>query len=101
MYCNACIACIVIANYDNNIDTNSIHFDLKILNLDHQFQTQLSSLMCDYDHDVLPLSLGSYFKRANLVHTYGSLHYSKVNTSKYGLKSFKYQGLKFLMTLKI
>ena len=50
------LRCIVFANYDRNIDTNSIHFDLKILNLDHQFQTQLSSLMWDYDHDVLPLS---------------------------------------------
>ena len=47
------------------------------------------------------------FKRANLVHTYntrtaakGSLHYSKVNTSKYGLKSFKYQGIKILNDLK-
>ena len=99
--------CIVFANYDKNIDTNSIHFDLKILNLDHQFQTQLSSLMWDYDHDVLPLSLRSHFKRANLVHTSntrtaakGSLHYSKVNTSKYGLKSFKYQGIKILNDLK-
>ena len=46
------LRCIVFANYDKNIDTNSIHFDLKILNLDHQFQTQLSSLMWDYDHDV-------------------------------------------------
>ena len=30
----------------------------------------------------------------------GSLHYSKVNTSKYGLKSFKYQGIKILNDLK-
>ena len=50
-----------------NIDSNSIYFDLNILNLDHQFQTQLSSLMWDYDHDVLPLSLRSHFKRANLL----------------------------------
>ena len=32
---------LFFANYDKNIDTNSIHFDFKILNLDHQFQTQL------------------------------------------------------------
>ena len=101
------LRCIVVANYDRNIDTNIIHFDLKILNLDHQFQTQLSSLMWVYDHDVLPLSLRSHFKRANLVHTYntrtsakGSLYYSEVNTSKYGLKSFKYQGIKILNDLK-
>ena len=63
--------------------------------------------MWDYDHDVLPLSLRSHFKSANLVHTYntrtaakGTLHYSKVNTSKYRLKSFKYQGIKILNDLK-
>ena len=97
------LRCIVFANFDKNIDTNSIHFDLKFLNLDHQFQTQLSSLMWDYDHDVLPLSLRKHFKRANLVRIHnthtaakGSLHYSKVNTSK----SFKYQGIKILNDLK-
>ena len=101
------LRCIVFANYDKNVDTNSIHFDLKILNLDHQFPAQLSSLMWGYDHDVLPQSLRSHFKRANLVHAYntrtaakGSLHYSKVNTSKYGLKSFKYHGIKILNDLK-
>ena len=63
--------------------------------------------MWDYDQDVLPLSLRLHFKRANIVHTYskrtvakGSLHYSKVNTSKYGLKSFKYQWIKILNDLK-
>ena len=30
----------------------------------------------------------------------GSLQYYKVNTSKYGLKSFKYQGIKILSDLK-
>ena len=63
--------------------------------------------MWEYDHNTLPLSLKSYFKRANLVHNYstraaskGSLHYNKVNTVKYGIKSFKYQGLKILNDLK-
>ena len=81
--------------------------DLKILNIDHQLQVQLSSLMWEYDHDTLPLSLKSYFKRANLVHNYstraaskGSLHYCRVNTSTYGMKSFKYQGIKILNDLK-
>ena len=63
--------------------------DLKILDLDHQLQVQLSSLMWDYDHDTLPTSLNPYFKRVNLVHNYstmsatiGNLYYSKVYTSK-------------------
>ncbi len=98
---------IFFANNDNEIDISRIHFDLKILNIEHQLQVQLSSLMWDYDHDILPLSLRSYFKRANLVHNYGtrsaskgSLHYPKVNTSKFGTKSFKYKGVKVLNDLK-
>ena len=101
------LRCIVFANNDTNIDTNSIRFDLKILNLDHQLQYQLSSLMWDYDHNTLPISLIGNFKRANLLHNYstraaskGCLHYSKINTSKFGLKSFKYQGVKVLNKLK-
>ena len=63
--------------------------------------------MWDYDHNTLPPSLKSYFKRANLVHNYStqaaskeSLHYTKVNTVKYGIKWFKYQGLKVLNVFK-
>ena len=47
------------------------------------------------------------FKRVNLVHNYstrsaikGNLYYSKVYTSKYSIKSFKYQGIKILNYLK-
>ena len=39
-------------NDNNNIDINHIYFDLKILNIDHQLQVQLSSLMWDYDHNI-------------------------------------------------
>ena len=98
---------IVFANNDDNTEFNRILFDLKILNIDPQIQFQLSSFMWDYDHNTLPPSLKSYFKRANLVHSYstqaaskGRLHYTKVNTVKYGIKSFKYQGLKVLNDLK-
>ena len=63
--------------------------------------------MLDYDHDTLPTSLKPHFKRVNLVHNYstrsaikGNLYYSKVYTSKYGIKSFKYQGVKILNYLK-
>ena len=57
--------------------------------------------MWDYDHNTLPVSLKSLFKRSNLIHNYstraaskGKLHYAKVNTNKHGIKSFKYQGVK-------
>ena len=84
-----------------------MYFDLKILKFDEQLEFQLSSLMWDYDHNVLPTSLTNYFKRANLIHNYktrtasiGKLYYSKVNTIKYGIKSFKYQGIGILNNLK-
>ena len=90
-----------------DINYNSIFYDLKILKLDDQLQLQLSSLMWDYDHNTLPLSLQDYFKRVNLVHNYstrssvkGKLYCSKVNTVKHGIKSFKYQGTKILNNLK-
>ena len=89
----------------NNI--NNIHHNLQILTVDHQLQLQMSSLMWDYDHDTLPESLKTHFKRANLVHncitrsaSKGSLFYGKVNTTKYGIQSFKYQGIKVLNGLK-
>ena len=53
-------------------------------------------------HSQKSCDLTLYFKRANLVHngtrlaSKGSLHYSKVNTSKFGIKYFKYQGIKVL-----
>ena len=91
----------------NNADINHIHYDLRILNFDHQLQSQLSSLMWDYDHDTLPRCIKTHFKRANLVDNYnarsaakGNLYYSKVNTTKHGTKSFKYQGIKILNNLK-
>ena len=98
---------IVFANNDNSTDINCIHFDLKVLNIDHQLKVQLSSLMWDYDHNTLPPSLRTHFKRANLIHNYstraaskGSLHHCKVHTYKHGIKSFKYQGIKILNDLK-
>ena len=63
--------------------------------------------MWDYNHDTLPLSLRVHSKKANLVHNYstrmafkGGLHYGKINTSKHGIKSFKYQGVEILNDLK-
>ena len=97
----------VVSAHNDNININSIHHDLKILNVDHQLQVQLSSLMWDYDHDSLPISLKMHFKKTNVVHNYstraaskGNLYLNKVNTVKYGIKSFRYQGVKVLNDLK-
>ena len=63
--------------------------------------------MCDYDHNTLPSSLTESFGRSNLVHDYNTryasaekLHYYKINTSTYGINSFKYQWAKILNNLK-
>ena len=63
--------------------------------------------MWDYDHDIIPSSLKDLFKRSNIVHKYGTrgatrgnLYYSKVNTTKYGINSFKYQGIQILNNLQ-
>ena len=89
---NRALKAIAFTNNDINTNTNHIYFDLKILYIDHQLQVQLSSLIWDYDHNTLPLSLRDHFKRANLVHNYrtraaskGSLHHCKVHTYKHGI----------------
>ena len=78
-----------------------------ILNIEDLFKLQLSSLMWDYDHDIIPSSLKDLLKRSNIVHKYGTrgatrgnLYYSKVNTTKYGINSFKYQGIQILNNLQ-
>ena len=78
---NRALKAIAFTSNDINTNTNHIYFDLIILNIDQLLQLQLSSLMWDYDHNTLPLSLRDHFKRANLVHNYrtraaskGSLH---------------------------
>ena len=83
------------------------YYNLNILNIHDQFKVQLSPLMWNYDHNTLPYSLTEGFRRSNLVHNYitryaakGKLYYYIVNTSTYGINSFKNQGAKILNTLK-
>ena len=91
----------------NEASTSRKFYDLNILNINDQIHYQISSLMWDYDHDTLPLSLRQYFKRSNTVHNHktrgasrGNLHHTKVNTLSYGIKAFKYQGIQVLNKLK-
>ena len=99
----------IYAISDRSEDTSINHLlsNLKILNIDDLFKLQLSSLMWDYDHDIIPSSLKDLFKRSNIVHKYGTrgatrgnLYYSKVNNTKYGINSFKYQGIQILNNLQ-
>ena len=100
-------AVTAIASPSGRDYSERLFFEFKILQFDDNLQYQLSSLMWDYDHNVLPTSLSSYFKKANLIHNYktrsatrGKLYHSKVNTVKYGMKSFKHQGVNILNNLK-
>ena len=63
--------------------------------------------MCDYDHNTLPSSLTDCFVRSCSIHNYktrgalcGNLYHVKVNTLKYGINAFKYQGIHVLNYLK-
>lgn len=63
--------------------------------------------MWDYDHNRPPSSLSQKFKKISTMHylntrasSHGKLYCPKVNTNKYGMKSFKYQGAKVLNDIK-
>ena len=91
--------------FDNNITHK--FYDLNILNIDDQIQYQISSLMWDYNHDTLPSSLMDCFVRTSCIHNYktrgalhGNLYHTKVNTIKYGINAFKYQGIHALNNFK-
>ena len=99
----------IYAISDRSEDTSINHLlsNLKILNIDDLFKLQLSSLMWDYDHDIITSSLKGLFKRSNSVHKYGTreatrgnLYYSKVNTTKCGINSLTYQGIQILNNLQ-
>ena len=86
---------------------DEIRKNMRILNIEDQLKFQISSLMWDYDNNDLPEHLSKYFERTNLVHDYetrgagkGNHFYSKVNTLPYGIKSFKFQGVKTLNELQ-
>ena len=86
----------VITFSDYNAHTCPIMKESKILSLSDQTHLQISSLMWDLDHEILPPTLSSYFTKSNTVHQHntrhadtGKLHIKKTNTKKYGLNSSK------------
>ena len=97
----------VITFADYHAHTRPIMKETKILSLADQRHLQISSLMWDLDHDTLPPTLSSYFKKCNTVHQHntrhadtGKFHINKTNTIKYGLNSFQVQGSLTLNGLK-
>ena len=87
-------AICAIGNDDKSSD--DIFIGMKILTFDDQLQYQLSSLMWDYDHDILPVALTTYFQKTSTMHSY----HTRMATQLYGIKSFQYQGMKTLNELK-
>ena len=96
----------ISSNSEIPIHCTEIRKSMRILTIEDQIKVQISSLMWDYDHNTIPIHLKSFFLRSNVVHNYGTrgaargnLYYTKVNTTSYGLKSFKIQGVKILNEL--
>ena len=88
----------------NNI---AIMKEINILSLIDQRHLQVSSLMWDLDHNSLPPTLSSYFKKCEDIHQHntrhaanGKLQIKKNNTIKYGVNSFQVQGSLTLNSLK-
>ena len=80
---------------------------LNVLKVHDLFQYQVSSIMWDFDHYTLPHALNPLFNKTRDTHSYGTrfanadkLTVERVNTSKYGLMSFKVIGANKLNELK-
>ena len=100
-------AIYAIAEKTDDFTLNRLLSKLRILSVDDLYKLQLSSLMWDYDHGIIPSSFQDMFQRSNIVHQHntrgasrGNLYYPKVNTIKYGINSFTYQGIQTLNNLK-
>ena len=95
----------VVAKEDFLAHTDNIFNELKIIKCSDQYLLSLASLMWDYDHDEIPNSLKSWFKKPN--HSYftrsvkqGKLKPCDYNTTKFGIHSFRYEGTQLLNELK-
>ena len=65
-------AIYAIADKTDDFKLNSLLFKLKILSIDDLYKLQLSSLMWDYDHGIIPSSLQDMFQRSNIVHQHST-----------------------------
>ena len=99
------IRAITFAEY--NAHTAPLFKELNILSLKDQMQYNISSLMWDLDHDLLPESLSPYFIKRSITHGYrtrhaesGKLSINKTNTKRHGQMSFQVQGSLILNNLK-
>jgi hypothetical protein len=81
--------------------------ETEILSLADQRHYMVSALMWDLDHNLLPPTLSSYFKKHEDIHGQhtrlahqGKFKVNKTNTVKHGGKSFQVQGSVTLNKLK-
>ena len=97
----------IITSADYHAHTKPIMKENKILSLTDQRYYQTASLMWDLDHNSLPPSLSSYFKKRNDVHNRhtrladdGKYNIPKTRTITHGTSSFQVQGTLILNSLK-
>ena len=97
---------IASVSQENPLHCTNIRKSLGILTIKDQLKVQISSIMWDYDHESLPSHLKSFFLRSSDVHNYntrsasrGNLYFTKTNSTSYGIKSLKIQGVKILNDL--
>ena len=89
----------IITSADYHAHTKPIMKENKILSLTDQRHYQIASLMWDLDHNSLPPSLSSYFKKRNDVHDRhtrlagdGKYNIPKTRTITHGTSSVQVQG---------
>ena len=87
--------------------TSPLFKDANVLKVADLFQYQVSSIMWDFDHNTLPKTLNLLFTKTKNTHSYGTrfanadkLTIDRVNSVKYGDKSFKVIGATKLNELK-
>ena len=95
-----------ISNLGFNEHTSPMFKQLTFFKLNYQFDLQMASLLWNLDHDTLPVSHSSYFKKMSQAHPYetrqvtsNKYRVNRVNTL-YGKKSFPVAGSNALNKLK-
>ena len=86
--------------------TDPLFRKLNILKLEDLYSLKLASLMYDYDHNLIPKSLNIWFNKIPCHNyetrfvAYGKLTPCIVKSTKYGVRSFRFEGTNVLNELK-
>ena len=90
----------IVSNAPFNAHTKPLFSELKILNFSNTLKIKLATFMWEYDHGVLPLVFGNYFKRVGEIHDHNTRSKSQnklsqntlVNTDLHGKKMLRFIG---------